>query len=273
MSALGNPWRPENWSERETMLQTLREFKANQRVEHLRILCVGPAGAGKSTFITSVNTVVQGRNTYLAHSLSDDTSVTCQYTVYKMNKGTDGSSFPFVFGDMMGLQQVPGGVRTNDIISILKGHMQEEYTFNPLKDLTAESNYFNKNPNLEDKIHCLVFVLPGDNIFILSPEVKNKMKQILQETQKLRIPVAVILTKVDVTSPLVQKNLKMIYRSKRIKERMKECNRILGIPLNYIFPVKNYHEEINNNDEIDILILTAMTNIVNFANDFVTRKV
>lgn len=54
---------------------------------------------------------------------------------------------------------------------------------------------------------------------------------------------------------------------------MKECNVKLGVPLNYIFPVKNYHEEINNNAEIDILILMALTNIVNFANDFVEGNV
>lgn len=54
---------------------------------------------------------------------------------------------------------------------------------------------------------------------------------------------------------------------------MEECNRRLGVPMNYIFPVKNYHEEINNNAQTDVLILTAVTNILNFANDYVERKV
>lgn len=54
---------------------------------------------------------------------------TCsQYNVYKLNKDTDGSFFPFVFGDTMGLEHDSGGARTNDIISILNGHMQEGYT-------------------------------------------------------------------------------------------------------------------------------------------------
>ncbi|KAK3530268.1 hypothetical protein QTP86_022419 [Hemibagrus guttatus] len=87
------------------------------------------------------------------------------------------------------------------------------------------------------------------------------------------IPQVVIMTKVDVACPHVKENLKMIYRSKKIKERMEQCSNDLGIPLTYIFPVKNYHEEINNNNEIDILLLMALTSIVNFANDFAIGKV
>lgn len=43
--------------------------------------------------------------------------------------------------------------------------------------------------------------------------------------------------------------------------------------MRHIFPVKNYHEEITTNTEMDILILTSVTNIVNFASDFVNRNV
>ncbi|MCI4393944.1 hypothetical protein PGIGA_G00163230 [Pangasianodon gigas] len=86
------------------------------------------------------------------------------------------------------------------------------------------------------------------------------------------IPQVVIMSKVDAACSLVKQNLEMIYRSKKIKEKMEECSIRLGIPVNYIFPVKNYHEEISNNAETDILILMAVTNIVNFANDFVKTK-
>ncbi|XP_017312866.1 uncharacterized protein LOC108258622 isoform X2 [Ictalurus punctatus] len=271
VEASEKPWRPVNWSDREPMLQTLREFQSNQSVDHLRILVVGPAGAGKSAFITSVNTVLQGRNTYLAHSLTGGSSVTGKYTVYKLNKGTEGSFFPFVFGDTVGLEKDSYDAHTKDIINILQGHVREGYTFDPLRELTAENNDFNRTPSLSDKVHCLVFVLPANTITHIPDEIYNKMKQVLKKGHELGIPVVVIVSKVDEGCPIVKENLKMIYRSKKIKESMKECNVKLGVPLNYIFPVKNYHEEINNNAEIDILILMAVTNIVNFANDFVER--
>ncbi|XP_060716397.1 interferon-induced protein 44-like [Tachysurus vachellii] len=270
--ASGKPWRHVNWSERERMLQTLREFRSNQSVEHLRILFVGPAGSGKSAFITSVNTALQGRSTYLAHSLTGCKSVTSKYTVYKLNKGTEGSFFPFVLGDTMGLEET-SGARTKDIISILNGHMQEGYTFNPQKDLIAESNDYNSTPHLNDKVHCLVYVISADTMAQIPDELTNKLCLILKGAHESAIPVVVIMTKVDAACPHVKENVKMIYRSKMIREQMQKCNVLLGIPLKYIFPVKNYHEEIDNNNEIDVLILTAITNIVNFANDFVKGKV
>ncbi|KAF4075391.1 hypothetical protein AMELA_G00233930 [Ameiurus melas] len=266
-----NPWRPVNWSDREPMLKTGREFQSNRSVDHLRILVVGPEGAGKSAFITSVNTVLQGRSTYLAHSLSEGLSVTSKYTVYKLNKGTEGSLFPFVFGDTMGLETGLKGAHTNDIINILQGHVREGYTFNPSRELTAGSNDFNQTPSLNDKVHCLVFVLPAERISIILSEIIIKMKEILKKARELEIPVVVIMSKVDEACPLVKEDLKMIYRSRTIKEKMQKCNSRLGVPLNYIFPVKNYHEEINNSAETDILILMALTNILNFANDFVER--
>lgn len=35
----------------------------------------------------------------------------------------------------------------------------------------------------------------------------------------------------------------------------------------HIFPVKNYHEEIETNDDMDVLILQALTQIIQLAND------
>jgi len=39
------------------------------------------------------------------------------------------------------------------------------------------------------------------------------------------------------------------------------------VPLSNIFPVKNYHEEIDTVDDIDALILKALEQIVYIAND------
>ncbi len=41
----------------------------------------------------------------------------------------------------------------------------------------------------------------------------------------------------------------------------------LGVSMCHIFPVKNYHEEIEINDDVDVLILQALTQIIQLAND------
>lgn len=50
---------------------------------------------------------------------------------------------------------------------------------------------------------------------------------------------------------------------------MEEFSASVGVPMNCIFPVKNYHSEIHLNDDIDSLILSALRQMVDFGDDFV----
>ena len=43
--------------------------------------------------------------------------------------------------------------------------------------------------------------------------------------------------------------------------------------MNRIFAVKNYHEENRVDEKVDCVILDALDNIVNFANDYVIRQI
>ncbi len=47
---------------------------------------------------------------------------------------------------------------------------------------------------------------------------------------------------------------------------MELCNVKVGVPLSHIFPVKNYHDEIDTDDDVDVLILKAFDQIVRSAN-------
>ncbi|XP_036413750.1 interferon-induced protein 44-like [Colossoma macropomum] len=272
------PWRAVMWSEanKQQMLRKLMEFQPSMPdVNQLRVLLHGPIGTGKSSFINSVNTVLQGRNTTAA--LVDSAtgkSFTTKFKIYRLKKDGPGSYYPFVFSDIMGLE--PGsseGVHTDDIISILEGRVRNGYIFNPVCPLDKEHPKYNRNPSLKDKVHCLVSVLPADKISMMTDEVMKKMKIVREKARNLDIPQVVIMPMVDQACPLVKEDVKKIYTSKKIKEKMKECSDRLGVPMNCIFPVKNYNEEVKNNFHLDILILMAMTDIIMFANDYVEDQV
>ncbi len=53
---------------------------------------------------------------------------------------------------------------------------------------------------------------------------------------------------------------------------MQECSNLVGVPMSHIFPVKNYHEEIDTHNDIDVLILRAFTEIVYIADDLLNRR-
>lgn len=59
------------------------------------------------------------------------------------------------------------------------------FQFDPLRELTAENNDFNRTPSLSDKVHCLVFVLPADTITQIPDEINIKMKEILKKAREL----------------------------------------------------------------------------------------
>ncbi|KAL7852855.1 hypothetical protein SRHO_G00186400 [Serrasalmus rhombeus] len=162
---LDTPWRPVEWSEdnKTKMLRKLKEFQlSTPDINQLRILLHGPIGAGKSSFINSVNTVLQGRNTTaaLANSAADveSHSFTVKFKYHRLKKDGPGSFYPFVFTDIMGLEQSMG-VCTDGIKNILDGHIKNGYTFNPVGPIEKDNQYYNSSPSLKDRVHCLVSVL------------------------------------------------------------------------------------------------------------------
>ncbi|XP_075315889.1 interferon-induced protein 44-like [Odontesthes bonariensis] len=160
-----------------------------------------------------------------------------------------------------------GGVLVEDIKLALKGHVKDGYNFNPVSALSEDDHHYNKNPTPNDCVHVLVCVVPADTLSIMSNEVVQKFRNIREDASHLKIPQLAILTKTDLAFPEV-KDLKDVYRSQYMKEKMEKFSANVGIPMNCIFPVRNYSQEINMNDDINSLILNAMKDILQCADDY-----
>ncbi|KAG9330326.1 hypothetical protein JZ751_025688, partial [Albula glossodonta] len=259
--------------DREKMLKELKDFKpGDPSLPALRILLNGQVGAGKSSFINSINSIFQGHVT--TEALADGTggqSFTKTYKTYTIeNRRPPGSKYAFIFNDVMGLESAAqGGVRVEDIISALKGHIKEGYKFNPDTPLSErDPYYYNKNPTWGDKVHCIVSVVAADKLAIMNNEMVQKQRRIREVASELGIPQVAVLTKVDEACPLLKKDLRKMYRSKYMKEQMERFSSKLGIPVNCIVPVKNYHDELDLKNDVDVLLLKALKHIVNFGDDY-----
>ncbi|KAM9455073.1 interferon-induced protein 44-like isoform 1-T2 [Clarias gariepinus] len=260
------PWRMMHWGSKDVIEQKLRNFRPDN-VQFVRILVVGEVGAGKSSFINSVNNAFQGRITSgaLVGGIGG-TSFTKAYKTHYIQR-KDASHLPFVFNDTMGLESSESGAHVQDIINALHGFLQEAYRFNPASPLSSNAPGYRSSPSLEDQTFCLVNIMAADKISLMDSGVFRKLQAIREAASHLNMPQVIIMTKVDLVCPLVHHDIKKIYTSKRIKEKMQKCSNLLGIPMNHIFPVKNYHEEIDTEDDMDLLILKALDQILHIAAD------
>uniref|UniRef100_A0A3Q1FVK7 Interferon-induced protein 44-like n=1 Tax=Acanthochromis polyacanthus TaxID=80966 RepID=A0A3Q1FVK7_9TELE len=189
------------------------------------------------------------------------------YTTYKISNHP-GGSYSLMFNDTMGFERSAGhGVHVEDIKLALKGHVKDGYKFNPKEPLT-EGDFYNPSPTLDDRVHVLVSVFPADKSSEMTGEDVKKMREVRRAASEMRIPQLVLLTRIDEACPKVKENINNVYKSKCLKEHVDKCSSLLGIPLNCVFLVKNYHSETKVNDDIHALILVALRQMVSVGEDF-----
>ncbi|KAL7858815.1 hypothetical protein AOLI_G00189170 [Acnodon oligacanthus] len=254
------------------MLAYLRRYRICNEITELRFLLHGPVGAGKSSTINTIKSIFEERP-FITCLVATDTTTSHTIDFQKFTVGSEKSGrVPIALYDVMGLEEGRAqGVHTDDIIKALKGHVRDGYRFQRTP-IPEDSDYYIKDPTLDDKIHCLVSVLPADKITITSNAVIEKMKIIRREASTLGIPQMVLLTQVDKTCETVKESVNKVYQSRKIKEKMQECSHKLGVPMNCIFPVQNYYEETQLRPDINCLMLDTLIQLVHSASDFVERQ-
>ncbi|XP_023195115.1 interferon-induced protein 44-like isoform X1 [Xiphophorus maculatus] len=272
-----NPWRTLTWNpeKRTELMDTIKAYKPTvSSVPQTRVLLIGPVGAGKSSFFNSINSVFRGHVTSQAIAGSSSTSLTTQFRTYSVKAGREGKPLPIILCDTMGLEESKGaGLDVDDISSILEGHMPNRYQalsfqFNPSEPLHPDTSGYRKSPDLKEKIHCLSYILDATKVFVMPEKLAEKLKAIRQKANLLGVPQLVVLTKVDDSCPLVKENLTNIYRSVYIKEIMQEASTKLGMPLSCIVPVRNYVEELDLDLNSDVLLLSAVIQMLRFADNY-----
>ncbi|CAB1437039.1 unnamed protein product, partial [Pleuronectes platessa] len=266
---LEQPWREVSEKYKEN-LEFVKSYQPeNEQVKQIRILLYGPIGAGKSSFINSVDSVLKGRPAGRAQTDAiSGNSFTRQYKTFKFRK-SPGVTYSFVFNDIMGLEQGSDtGVCEGDLKLALRGHVREGYKFDPDQELKEGDYGYNSDPTLEDKVHVLVGVVAADSMSRLSAEMVKKIREVRLAASALGIPQMAIITKVDEACPEVKKDTCDIYKSKYLKEKVEGFHQQLGLPMNCIFLLKNYSHEIESNDKVNAAIVCALKQMLHYGDDY-----
>ncbi|XP_027145976.1 interferon-induced protein 44-like isoform X3 [Larimichthys crocea] len=266
------PWRSMVWEteKRTKMMESIKVYSPTvSSVSQLRVLLIGPVGAGKSSFFNSINSVFRGHVTSQAIAGSSTSSLTTQFRTYSVRAGRGGKPLPIILCDTMGLEENTGaGIDIDDIVNILKGHLPDCYQLNPSVALQSEALGYRKFPQIKDKIHCVAYVIDACKVSIMPAKLEEKLEAIRRKVNIMGIPQLVLMTKVDEACPFVSQDIRNIYKSSYIKEMMQEASARLGVPLSCIVPVKNYSEELELDPNCDILLLTAIIQMLRFADNY-----
>nr|XP_040056344.1 interferon-induced protein 44-like [Gasterosteus aculeatus aculeatus]XP_040056345.1 interferon-induced protein 44-like [Gasterosteus aculeatus aculeatus] len=274
---LAKPWRNIRWTaeRKEQLMKAILSYEPDiKTVQQARVLLVGPIGAGKSTFFNSINSVFRGNMTCQAIAGTAGRSVTTQFRTYTIKAGKRGEAVPLILCDTMGLEEnADTGVNIEDLLNILRGHIKDRYQLNPLTPLQVDSRGFKQQVTLNDVIHCLVYVVDTCKISLLSQKMLDKFATIRKKANAMGIPQILLMTKVDEACPLVAGDLKNVYRSVYLQRKAREMSESFGIPLSCVLLVKSYSEELELDEDVNILLLTAVEQMLNYSDSFFENQV
>ncbi|KAM8736751.1 interferon-induced protein 44-like [Acanthopagrus schlegelii] len=276
-SLLPKPWRNMQWTpeKKQQLMKKIQNYKSDiKTVKQARVALVGRVGAGKSSFFNSISSAFRGNMTSQAIAGTAASSVTTQFRTYTITAGKGGEALPLILCDTMGLEEKPdSGLDIEDLVNIYKGHVKDRYQFSPSAPILGDSPGYRQKVTLNDKIHCVVYVVDASQVSILTQKMIDKFTAIRKKTNQLGLPQILLMTKVDEACPLVAEDLKNVYHSVFIQRKARELSESLGIPLSCVLPVKNYSEELELDQDTDILLFSAVEQMLNYADSFFENQV
>ncbi|CAG5863863.1 unnamed protein product [Menidia menidia] len=174
-----------------------------------------------------------------------------------------------VLCDIMGLGDGEmTGLTLHDILSVVKGHVPEGHKFSPDKPVTSDTFGYVKTPSLKDKIHCVAFVVDASKIANYPKGLGTTFKKLREHISELGVHQVALLTHVDVICPETAKDMSQVYKSRGIQDTMRKAAALLGMSPSYIVPVKNYAAELDVDVDTDVLLLSAVDHILQYADLF-----
>ncbi|XP_065140050.1 interferon-induced protein 44-like [Paramisgurnus dabryanus] len=217
-SSQEKPWRNILWipGQKQDLLKRIKDHKPLvSSVNRARNLMIGPVCAGKSSFFNFINSIFMGRMSHGRILRHQSHHTDCH----------EGKSLPFVLCDTMGLEEQTGaGLDIEDISSILQGLIPDRYQFNPLASFHPDEQKSSRPSSLQERIHCVVFVIDATKISHMSSKPEDKLAAIRKKVNSLSVPQIVLMTKVDEACPLVEEDLQKVYVSSYIETKVQEVS-------------------------------------------------
>ncbi|XP_053392905.1 interferon-induced protein 44-like [Mercenaria mercenaria] len=231
------------------------------------ILLLGPVGAGKSSFFNTIASVFRGHVTGQAVCGSAEQSITSKYRMYSVRGSAVTKPMKFKLCDTRGIEENQG-IDGTDLNYLLEGNVPNGYQFNPSTPISPDISGFNSKPTLNDKIHCVCFIIDGSTATVMSEKMLEKIKSLQSKVRQKGLPQIVLVTKIDKVCSHVDENVSKVFQSTAIQELVDKVSDMLGVPRSHVLPMKNYEKEINVRIDVSLLALLSLRQILRATEDF-----
>ncbi|KAI1891893.1 hypothetical protein AGOR_G00148410 [Albula goreensis] len=269
---LDSPWRNVDFTEenREVLMHYIASYKPScESASEARVLLLGPVGAGKSSFISSVHSVFSGRVTNRAMVGTSGASFTQKLRTFTIQGRGESGDQPtgLVLCDVMGLGEGEmSGLTLHDALAVIKGHTPEGHKFSPEQPVRPETVGYVKKPSAKEKVHCVAFVVDATKIESHTKGMASTFRQLREHISDLGVHQVALLTHVDQVCQGTAGDITKVYRSQLLKKTMERAAVLLGMSMSYIVPVKNYSSELDVDGNIDTLLLCAVKHILQYVD-------
>ncbi|XP_033821643.1 interferon-induced protein 44-like isoform X2 [Periophthalmus magnuspinnatus] len=213
-------WRTVDWThtERSALVQRLSSYAPCCRdVGRARVLLLGPVGSGKSSFISSVDSVFEGRVTNRAMVGQGQSSFTQKLQSFPLCPSKRTCALEL--WDSMGFGDC-SGPNLQQLLSVVKGHAPEGYEFRAEQALSSDTEGYIKRPGLREQMHCVAFVLDASKVLTSSYSKGTGvfLRQLRRHVSDLGVHQVVLLTHVDQICNKTQKDTSEVYTSSVIRQ-------------------------------------------------------
>jgi len=252
-----DPWAPSVYEKLKKEIAT-HELLKESGLKFFNVLLIGQISAGKSSFYNTIESVFSEYVTTKADAGTLEKSLTTKFRAYEV-KAKDNYDKPiaFKFCDTMGLSK-EGGLEPEACGLIMDGLVPDGSDLR--KDLDAGFQSY-----MEDKMHCVVFLVDASRMEYMDEAVIEKMAKIREEGTNRNLNPVVILTRIDECHADLNRDegdITKVFHSKKVKDLVVEVTQKFGVAQNMVFPVQNYSSELEKEPGIDILLLRALRQIL-----------
>lgn len=263
------PWRDIGYNgfSKQTKNQLLGKIgEIDPPCDAINLIVIGELASGKSAYVNTLKTVLRNsgqittpQSTYGIMYASGTTRFS-EVTL----KTYDGSKKLRIY-DCPGFH--PNSVSLfHDLEMAIRGHVKRNYEFQKYLKIDEWNDFYNRNPTINDQMHCIVFV--ADVKALNYPNIRRMKNQVAN----LNIPSRLILTKVDTLDLCNAGSLNEIFQSRQAEKKVNDAKNIFNFQDCEIWPVANYVKGITQNITQDVLALLSLDNILEEAITYIENQ-